>query len=71
MSEHKSGTVLPPHQAVIPRTFGIEGVLVETLPFMLVPDAIGDEENRQTNGIKATAHSIKIVKQLIDYIKTL
>jgi hypothetical protein len=71
MSEHKSGTTLPPGRAVVSRAFGTEGVLVESLPFALVSDARASEGNMPTTGIKATAHSIQIVKQLIEYIKTL
>jgi hypothetical protein len=71
MSEHKSGTGIPPSHAIVSRSFGAEGALLESLPFVLVSDLNATEENRQTTGIKTTAHSIQIVKQLIEYIKTL
>lgn len=71
MSEHKSRKAMPPNQAVVSRSFGAEGAVWESVSFAMLSDSNIAEESRQTNGIKATAHSVQIIKQLIEYIKKL
>jgi hypothetical protein len=71
MSEHKSRKAMPPNQAVASRSFGMEGAVLESVPFAMLSDSNLAEENRQPNGIKASAHSVQIIKQLIEYIKKL
>jgi hypothetical protein len=71
MSEHKSRKAMPPNQAVVSRSFGMEGAVLESVPFAMLSDSNIAEENRQPKGIKASAHSVQIIKQLIEYIKKL
>jgi hypothetical protein len=71
MSELESGTAIHHNRSVVSRSYAAEGALLENLSFALVSDPGVVEEQRQACAIEATPDSIQIVKQLIEFIKTL
>jgi hypothetical protein len=71
MSDIKSGNPISSSHTVVSQSFGTGRPLAKSQPFVGISDSNSVDDQKPVVGIQASAHSVQIVRQLIEFIKTL